>query len=246
MRAATVAVLWVWCAAVAHAADPTPPISGPGTFKHVARIKVDTAAVLIPTETPPKDKVTVLADRDGEWTVAGDPGTYRFAGTAIYIDIDWDKKKSSVRSVPYSFDFLIQGGPPTPPAPPGPVPPGPTPPGPTPPPGPVQSFRVALIYESNDTITAAQNSVIYGKVVEEFLTAKTTKDGTSNGWRRRDKDAPADGDTATWNALWGAVKPKVTATPCVAVEVNGKVTIEPLPASPDAAIALFKTYLGEK
>ncbi len=110
------------------------------------------------------------------------------------------------------------------------------------PPAPVASFRVLLVYESGDTLTAAQNGVLYGKAVEEYLAAKCTKDGTLAGWRRRDKDAATTGDTATMNALWAAVKPAVTSTPCVALEVNGKVTIEPLPAT----VAMLKKYAGDK
>jgi hypothetical protein len=48
------------------------------------------------------------------------------------------------------------------------------------------------------------------------------------------------------NALWAAVKPKVTSTPCLAVEVNGKVEIVPLPATPAEAVAALKKYAGDK
>jgi hypothetical protein len=38
----------------------------------------------------------------------------------------------------------------------------------------------------------------------------------------------------------------VTLTPCVAVEVNGKVEIISLETNPAAMVAKFKTYIGGK
>ena len=127
--------------------------------------------------------------------------------------------------------------------PPKPKPDGPPAPKP---PEPVASFRVIFVWESGDTLTAAQNSVINGVEVANFLAAKTTKTGTDKGWRLKDKDAPAAGDTPVMNELWAAVKAKLKPTdvPCVAVEVNGKVEIIPLAATPAEMVAQFKTYLG--
>lgn len=133
-----------------------------------------------------------------------------------------------------------------PPAPPGPAPPGPKPPGPTPPPEPVTSFRVLFVWESGTPLTAAQNSVVNGLATAKFLDAKTSPTDGGRGWRLYDKDRPTANDTATWNALWAAVKPKVTAVPCVAVEVNGKVDIIPLGATTADMLATFNTYLGGK
>ena len=110
----------------------------------------------------------------------------------------------------------------------------------------VETFRVLLVYESAAVLPAAQFGVLYGREVEELLTKTCTKDGTRNGWRRLDKDATTDNDSETFNALWAAVKPKVTRVPCVAIEVNGTVTIEPLPASVPDALALLKKYAGGK
>lgn len=128
---------------------------------------------------------------------------------------------------------------------PQPPPTPPTPPNP-PTPVPVTSFRVILVYESGDTLTAAQTGVLYGKTVEDYLNLKCTKDGADPGWRRRDKDAATTGDTATMNALWGTVKPAVTSTPAFAIEVNRKVTIEPLPATTADALTLLKKYAEGK
>lgn len=128
--------------------------------------------------------------------------------------------------------------------PPKPKPPEPKPdPKPDPkPPAPVTSFRVFLIYESADTLTAAQRGVLFGKVVEDYLTANCT--GGKGGWRRRDKDAPGDGDAVT-AALWTAIKPALTTTPCVAVEVNGKVEIVPLESTPAKMVDVLKSYKGK-
>ena len=40
------------------------------------------------------------------------------------------------------------------------------------------------------------------------------------------------------------MKPKLTALPCVVVEVNGKADILPFPASANAAIEIFRKYKG--
>lgn len=128
--------------------------------------------------------------------------------------------------------------------PPGPTP-DPKPPEPKPP-EPVKSFRVLFVYESGDTLTAAQHSVMYGKTVSDYLNAKTTPDGKWAGWRRFDKDDEAANETASIKALWAAVKPQLTGLPCVVIEVNGKAEILPFPDSPAAALALFKKYGGDK
>lgn len=120
-------------------------------------------------------------------------------------------------------------------------PPGPNPP--PKPPEPLKSFRVVFIFESGQTLTAAQNSVLYGKTVEDYLNATCT--GGKNGWRRRDKDLGGESDP-TMASLWAAVKPAVTVVPCVAVERNGKVEIIPLEATPAAMVAKLKTYAGDK
>ncbi len=117
--------------------------------------------------------------------------------------------------------LLIQIGQVPTPMPPAPVPPAPvppTPPAPVPPaPVPVSSFRVLFVYESADTIPAAQKNVIYGKSVENYLNANCT--GGVAGWRRRDKDAAGEADP-TMAALWTAVKPKLTTMPAVVVTVK--------------------------
>lgn len=127
-------------------------------------------------------------------------------------------------------------GPRPPPEPPGPKPPEP--------PQPVKSFQVLIVFESGATYTAAQNGVLYGKAVEDYLTARCT--GGKAGWGRRDKDTDPAADTSGLKALWAAVKPKVTGVPCLAIAVNETVTLEPLPATPAEAVALLKKYAGDK
>lgn len=106
----------------------------------------------------------------------------------------------------------------------------------------VNTFRVFVVYESSQTMTQAQTNVVYGGEVEAYLNAKCT--GGKTGWRRRDKDANGDEDQAM-AALWAAVKPAVTSTPCFAVEINGKVEIIPVEPTQAEMIAKLKTYRGE-
>jgi hypothetical protein len=137
-----------------------------------------------------------------------------------------------------------------PPLPPGPNPPGPTPPGPTPPippaPVPVTSFRVIFVAESATTLPLGLQAVMDAKIVRDYLNANTTKEGGYNGWRQYDPQSNAANETPTFKALWAVVKPQVTTVPCVVIVVNEKAVIEPFPATPADAIALFKKYNGGK
>lgn len=110
----------------------------------------------------------------------------------------------------------------------------------------VTTFRVILIHESSKTLTPAQTGVLYSKNVADWLNAHCTKDDVTPGWRRYDKDIDAANDYPVIKALWTAVKPQVTAVPCVAVEVNGKVDIIPFPMSEKDALDTLKRYAGEK
>lgn len=126
-----------------------------------------------------------------------------------------------------------------------PIPPPPDPPTPPDPPGPVdplKSFRVIFIYESGDNLTPAQRAVIFGRVVEDWLIANCT--GGKSGMRRRDKDDPGEND-ATMAALWKAVQPEITVTPCVAMERNGKVKIVNLEATPAKMVETLQAYRGK-
>lgn len=143
--------------------------------------------------------------------------------------------KSEADAIVRTVEVEAGDGPRPPPKPPEP---GPTPKPPEPKPAAV--FKVVLVYESGDTLTAAQNAVLYGKVVEEYLTNRCT--GGKLGWGRRDKDADPAADTTGLKDLWAAVKPKVTSTPCLAVAVDNAVTLEPLPATPAEAVALLEKY----
>lgn len=127
----------------------------------------------------------------------------------------------------------------------GPIPP-PTPVEPKVEPKPAATFRVLFVYESGDTLTAAQNGVLYAKSLADYLDARCTKDGPTAGWRRRDKDASADAETPGIKTLWAAVKPHLTATPCLVIEADGKADILPLPATAADALATLKKYAGDK
>lgn len=165
------------------------------------------------------------------------PTTYRFSAVGkgiANVEFFW-AEGGAVKTKKIAIECLGARPPPTPP---DPKPPEPKPP------EPVKSFRVIFVYESADLLTSAQKSIVYGTVVEGYLSNNCT-DGKA-GWRRRDKDGTGGKDTEVMNNLWAAVKPKITATPCVAVEVNGKVEIIPLEATPAAMIAVFDKYRGVK
>lgn len=109
------------------------------------------------------------------------------------------------------------------------------PPKPGPTPVPAKEFRVFLVYESvggKANITAEQQAILFGNVVEKYLDANCTKG--KEGWRRRDKDSPAGGDMA---GLWTAAKPQFTTFPCVVVQKDEDVKIIPFEATPEAMVA---------
>lgn len=160
------------------------------------------------------------------------PTTYRFSAVGkgvANVEFFW-AEGGAVKTKKIAIECLGARPPPTPPDPK--------------PPEPVKSFRVIFVYESADLLTTAQKGVVFGLSVETWLNANCT-DG-KNGWRRRDKDATGGKDTEVMNALWAAVKPKVTVTPCVAVEVNGKVDLIPLESTPVLMVAKFNEYRGAK
>jgi hypothetical protein len=123
------------------------------------------------------------------------------------------------------------------------------PPGPNPPPGPapVGPLRVLMIYESADLakMPAAQQAVIYGRKVRDYLNAKCEKeaDGKTRGWRIWDKDADASAEASHWQT---AMKRSRASVPFIHILKGDSIAYEgPLPASADEALALLKKYGGE-
>jgi hypothetical protein len=186
-------------------------------------VKYDAAENAEPEENVWDADVMVLLARPA-------PGTYK-----IQLVKNGEGKGPPVRNGA-PIDLEVQGAIP-PPKPPKPEPPKPEP-------VVVKSFRVFLVYESMNTLTGPQNSVIYWPAVEDFLNATCT--GGKLGWARRDKDTSGKYDTAK-QSVWDAVKadfapPKNTKTPAVVIQVNDKITIEPLPPTPAAMVELLKKY----
>lgn len=110
----------------------------------------------------------------------------------------------------------------------------------TKPPVPVSSFRVIFIKESGVTLDAAQTAIPGAKAVRDYLFSKTTRENGVTGWREYDPDTDATNDQPTMRAMWEQVKPKLTAIPCIAIEVNGNVEILPYPKNVAEALALIK------
>ncbi|HEY1191067.1 MAG TPA: hypothetical protein VGE74_25765 [Gemmata sp.] len=168
----------------------------------------------------------LLTDRKATVVSAAKPGRYRLLA---YSSVKDDPTEPAIVTV-------VIGGAPAP---------GPTPPGPQPEPSPpdaLKSFRAVLVIETGATLTKEQFATVYAKSVADWLGANCT-----NGeWRRYDRDARADADTAALNALWAAAKPQLKSVPCVAVERNGAVRVIPIEGTPEALIqALTKLREGK-
>ena len=98
-----------------------------------------------------------------------------------------------------------------------------------------------VVFESGKTYDAKTTCVLYSQEIRDYLDAKCTPDDGTQGWRLRDKDVSADNDTAFQKQLWAAVRPKVTALPCWAIERDGAVDIIPLPATvADGLVPAFR------
>lgn len=125
------------------------------------------------------------------------------------------------------------------------------PPGPEPdpddppvPPGPVTSFRVIFVKESGATLPLGQSAIPGAKVIRDYLTSKTTPEGTFAGWREYDPDQVTTNEQPTMKALWESVKPKLLPSPCLVIEVNGRATVMAFPQTVDEAMRTLKQYGG--
>lgn len=102
-----------------------------------------------------------------------------------------------------------------------------------------KTFHVIIVYESAQKLTPEQRGSVSGASVEKWLTDNCT--GGRDGWSRRDKDVAGSDDPGLLD-LWTAVKPKVTVTPCFAVERNGKVDIINIGSTPAQSIEALAKY----
>lgn len=129
------------------------------------------------------------------------------------------------------------------PVPPSPVPPGPVPPGPDV--LPVKNPKVLMVVETEDTLPARQNSIIYGKRVHDYLNSKCPlgPDGVMKEWRVYDKDVDLTNESKGWQEM---MKQPFNKIPKLVIVGNEKVVYDgPLPATVDEALTLMKKYLGD-
>ena len=127
---------------------------------------------------------------------------------------------------------------------PEPMPPGPNP-EPEPTPGPVTTFRVIFVKESGSTLSAQQSSIPAAAEIRNYLNRKTTSENAVAGWREYDPQQNVTNEQPNMKALWNAVKPNLQTFPCMVVEVNGRATIMPFPASVADAVQTLKKAGGE-
>lgn len=108
---------------------------------------------------------------------------------------------------------------------------------------PFDGFRVLILYETADTMTAAQQGSIWSKQVRDYLNTHCPvgPDNKTREWRVYDKDTALDGERLLWQ---DAAKRKRTSLPWVIVS-NGKTGYEgPLPANKDSMLELLKKFGG--
>lgn len=129
---------------------------------------------------------------------------------------------------------------------PGPVPPGPIPtPGPSPTPVPAGGFRVLICYDKDtlQSMPAAQLNALYDKQVQDYLKAKTVKDGDGKtaGYRIWPTTTDPSGDAAVWQDMWARVG---TPLPQIVITNDKSSFAGPLPANTNEMLALLKKYGG--
>jgi hypothetical protein len=156
--------------------------------------------------------------------------------------------KGDKASDPAFCTVVVGDAPPVPPGP-TPVPPGPTPPGPVPPPVPIPAtgFRVVFVVEAMDNLTREQLNTLNSTQVREYLNRKCVKDADGKaGWRMWDDDVViTDKETATWKALWSAVKPQLKTLPALVIVNDTKGEVFPLPSTEKETLDLLKKFGGE-
>lgn len=127
---------------------------------------------------------------------------------------------------------------------------------------PGDGLQVLFVFETGTAakIPPAQQSILYGKTVREYLNAKSPlgPDGKTRQWRIWDKDVDASNEQAVWqealkranlkSAEWKPAKdgkgPK-TALPWVIIS-NGRTGYEgPVPETVEEMLKLLKKYGGE-
>lgn len=146
-----------------------------------------------------------------------------------------------------SIDVTAGQGPQPPPVPPQPKPePIPVPPKPVDPaPIPDAGFRVLIVFETDQTLTAAQHSVIYGKTIRDYLDANCVvePDGKTRAYRIWDKDVQVGAESKIWRDAFARPHP---AIPWIVVS-NGKTGFEgPLPANVADTLTLLKKHVEGK
>jgi hypothetical protein len=151
-----------------------------------------------------------------------------------------DKDGKDKAAILLTLSFIVG------PAPPEPVPPGPKPPGPNPP-GPVTSFRVIMVRETGAKPGTSQQSAIYGaKDVVQYLRAKTTPEASVPGYREYDPNTNAANDQSEMQKIWAAAQEEAAkVAPCIVLQVNGKITIEPSQKNVADTVKLLKQYGGQ-
>ena len=126
---------------------------------------------------------------------------------------------------------------------PNPVPPKPIPTPVVPAPIPVDGFRVLIVYETSDKMTAEFQAIILGKEVRDYLAAKCVKgpDGKTPEFRIMDKDSVVKDESKLWQDAM--LRPR-QSVPWLLVS-NGRTGFEgPLPATVADTLIILRKHGG--
>jgi hypothetical protein len=127
---------------------------------------------------------------------------------------------------------------------PDPKPPDPKPPDPKPPaPIPVDGFRVLIVYESADSIPAAQRLILTAQEVRQYLNSKCVMGAANKEWRIWDKDVDTSGETKLWQ---DAMRRPRQVVPWIIISDHPRGGFEgPLPKTLAETMTLLRKYGGQ-
>jgi hypothetical protein len=207
-------------------------------------VKVDTVLVTVGPRPPPPNPITLTATPSSGAAPLAVTLTSTGLDPSVPYDVDFGDGTRPTKTLPATHTYptagtwtpsIVQGnrsasavvvvsGTPVPPV--------------------VTSFRVIYVTESAKNLTKTQNAVINAAETVAYLNSKCTKTNNWGDFRSYDPQTPAEKDYPGLASMWAATKPVITTVPCVAIQVNDKVTIEPFPATVADAMTHFKKYGG--
>ena len=188
------------------------------------------------------DGIKASADENVLTVIACPKGTFTIRARILTIDFDKKLVQKTFGEVEVNYGGVTPG--------PGPGPEPEPEPGPKPIPAPIglPGYAALMVYETKTAteLPPAQQNVLYGKKVRDWLKTNCLKDNDNpNGaFRIYDKDVDVSAESKAWQEV---MKRDRKSVPWIVISNPAKGGYEgPLPANEDECIALLEKYKGVK